>query len=121
MTGNIIPKGALSFEEALEIYGEITEKTDENSEDGAFLLHNLKRSAARYSRFRTEWYLKTQEERVRDDGDRTSAHDAFISAVNMMARYLDAEHGWRERLGNDRKRIGDFAAYISLFSALDAR
>ena len=116
-----IPEGALGYADALAIYGEIAEKLNENSEDDAFLFGNLIRSAARYSRFRAEWNLRTLDEKARDDYDRKCAHDGFISAVNMLARYQGAEHGWRERLGSDRKRIGDFAAYVSLFSALDAR
>lgn len=37
----------------------------------------------------------------------------------MLQRRRPTE--WREHLGDDRKRIGDFACYLALFYALNSR
>ena len=64
--------------------------------------------------------LKKTVEKKRDDG--TIDRDSFISSINIISR-TQGESGsaWRKRLTEDRKRIVDFACYISLFKALEAR
>ncbi|WP_294187580.1 hypothetical protein [uncultured Clostridium sp.] len=42
----------------------------------------------------------------------------------MLSRYLqkaDKDITWREQLGDERKRIGDFACYIAFIFELNAR
>lgn len=43
----------------------------------------------------------------------------MTSAVVALTATEGAE--WRERLSDDRKRVGDFACYIALFQGIDAR
>lgn len=112
--------GTLTYEEAKSIYEEIASGLDENDEDEGYLLENLKKRAVRYGGIRSGWFLLSQKERMEDDSDRTSAHDAFISAVNMVDRYMKGNK-WRKVLGENRKRIGDFAGYVSLFLCLESR
>ncbi|MBE0673646.1 MAG: hypothetical protein IH591_03205 [Bacteroidales bacterium] len=83
---------------------------------------NLIKAAVRYSGLRNKWYLASAEERI--DLDRKRSHDAFISSCDILARNMSERRedaSWRSKLGNDRKTIGDFACYISLFVGLDAR
>ena len=120
MKREIVPEAALKYDDALSIYRQIADGLNESDEDEAYLLENLQKRAIRYSIFRSRWYLMDQMERIEQDSDRTSAHDAFISAVNMIDRY-QKENTWREKLGNDRRRIGDFAGYVCLFLCLEAR
>ena len=120
MGDRIIPAAAMTYEEAFSIYEQIVAEINEDDEDERYLLDNLKKRAIRYSGFREEWYLMEQSERMEQDSDRTSAHDAFISAVNMIARYQKG-NSWRAQMTDDRKRIGDFAAYVCLFLCLEAR
>ena len=59
---------------------------------------------------------------MEQDLSRSMAHDAFIMSTNIVARTqgsIGAE--WRDRLSDDRKRIGDFACYIALFEGMQAR
>ncbi len=123
MTGEIISKAALSVEDAAEIYRELMTAADDRDEDSVYLINNLHEKAVRYARIRAEWNLKSREEKIKADEGRTMAHNSFIAAVNMLARFQkDAGKEWQDILGKeDRKRIGDFACYISLFLALDAR
>lgn len=65
-----------------------------------------------------------QEERDEKDRQRTACHDAYISNLNIFGRYfneLGLDNSWRQQIGDDRKRIGDFACYIALFNGLGAR
>lgn len=85
---------------------------------------NLTRAAIRYAGLRNEWYLSSVEERIELDVERQRAHDAFIGWCDIMARNMKEKcenFSWRSKLGNDRKVIGDFACYISLFVGLEAR
>lgn len=120
MIDKIIPDAAMTYEEAFSVYSQIIAGINEDDEDERYLLDNLKKRAVRYSGFREEWYLMEQSERIEQDADRTSAHEAFISAVDMVSRYQKG-NTWRNHLTEDRKRIGDFAAYICLFLCLEAR
>lgn len=122
MTDTLIPTVAMSFDEAMDIYKSINDAIDETDEDILYIRRMLQEKAVRYAHFRAGWSLKTRQEKLDTDDHRTSAHDAFISTLNMMAAAeQDTGEMWRQKLGTDRKRLGDFACYIALFMALDAR
>ena len=112
----------LQYQEALELYTAMTENLNRNDADIVDLYNRLIEKAVRYAHIRAEWNTLTREEKLEKDDSRTAAHDSFIASVNIIARSED-EIGlqWRERLGNDRKRVGDFACYIVLFRSLEAR
>ena len=108
----------LSFKNAEEIFN-LIELSKLNS-----LKQNLYASAIRYAQIRTDWEFKTIDERSEIDKERTFAHNIFIDSCNILSRnqLKDVEdNNWRIKLGNDRKNIGDFACYISLFLGLRNR
>ncbi len=112
----------LEYEEAMKIYQIMNENIDRTDEDILDLYNRMLEKAVRYAHIRAEWNFLSKEKKMETDESRTIAHDAFISSINVIAR-IEKELGsqWREQLGNDRKRIGDFACYIALFLAIDAR
>lgn len=112
----------LQYQEALAIYKTMDENLDRHDADIVDLYNRLIEKAVRYAHIRAEWNALSREEKLERDSSRTAAHDSFISSINIIAR-SEGEIGsqWRERLGNDRKHIGDFACYISLFRSLEAR
>lgn len=112
----------LQYQEALELYTAMTENLNRNDEDIVDLYNRLIEKAVRYAHIRAEWNTLNREEKLERDSSRTAAHDSFIASVNIISR-TEGEIGsqWRERLGNSRKRVGDFACYISLFLSLEAR
>lgn len=113
---------ALKYQEALEIYTTMTENLNRHDADILDLYNRLLEKAIRYANIRAEWNALSREEKLERDSSRTIAHDSFISSINIIARSEDKIGSqWRERLGNDRKHIGDFACYISLFRSLEAR
>lgn len=112
----------LMYEEAKQIYQVMEENLDRQDEDIMEIYHRMIDKAVRYAHVRAEWQKLTWEQKLEKDESRTALHNSFISNLDVIAR-TEGETGkeWRERLTEDRKRIGDFACYIALFLAIDSR
>ncbi len=71
------------------------------------------------------WYYRNQmNTAVRNSLGNNGKHNAFIDSVNILARVLNSdgiETPWREQLGNQRKRIGDFACFVSYIVGINNR
>lgn len=99
----------------------------ETDEDSHELFDELFEKAIKYTEIRAKWNLMNGSERAEADAGRTMCHDSLIVKFNQLAKYLrinGKSAGWRDQLGyddSDRKRIGDFAAYIVFVSCLNAR
>jgi hypothetical protein len=88
------------------------------------LRRDMLAAATRYAHLRAQWYLATTEERRELDGTRTAAHNALIDSLNVLSRrmaVLGEGNEWRQALGEDRKRIGDFACLVHAIVSLRAR
>jgi hypothetical protein len=88
------------------------------------LVNSLLKSAVRYSRLRVDWYFSDLELRNEMDEERTIAHNAFISACDILSRNMKAvgeDNQWRIQIGNERKSIGDFACLLHAVIGLKAR
>ncbi|MBE6821577.1 hypothetical protein [Caproiciproducens sp. LBM24188] len=80
--------------------------------------------AVDYAQVRARWLFLTPVERSEADRRRTIQHDAFISSLNVLARYAtknDYATDWVKVLECDRKEIGDFACYIACIIGLESR
>lgn len=112
----------LEYQEALEIYHIMDENIDRTDKDILDLYNRMLQKAIRYSNIRAEWNFLSREKKMETDEYRTIVHNGFISSIDIIAR-IEKETGsqWRKRLTDDRKRIGDFACYLALFLAIDAR
>lgn len=90
----------------------------------SYLIEDLFESAVRYARIRADWSLMPVEERADRDKARTLAHTRSIDACNILSRNmadLSEDIAWRDRVGYDRKTIGDFACYLHCILGLRAR
>ena len=88
------------------------------------LLLQVLHAAIRYSSIRAEWRFKTIEERLETDKQRTSAHNAFIDAINILSRSMakaGQSNDWKRLLPDDRKVIGDFACFLMAHLGILAR
>lgn len=88
------------------------------------LVNSLLKSAIQYSRIRVDWYFLDQAERNEMDKERTIAHNAFISACDVLSRNMKAggeDNQWRIQIGVDRKIIGDFACLLNAIVGIEAR
>ncbi len=115
--------GSLTFEQMADLHKQILDdaKTDADSAD---LFKNVFAAAVKYSQSRAGWTLWDREKRMEEDSARTSRHNQVIDSINILARYLKAQGkaaAWRDVLGEDRKRIGDFASYLVFVGSLNAR
>ncbi len=114
----------LKFEDAVRLFETIWASVDARDADGKELLDDFARSAVDYAAIRAEWLLLSPERKAETDPQRTRRHDAVIVSVNVLARYLSSvgrDASWREELGDNRKRIGDFACYAAALLGLGAR
>ncbi len=120
---------SLPFEEMAALHREMAEEIG-NDSDALELYEDLTAASTKYMFFRANWFLWDREERADKDSDRTSCHDMVIVRLNQLARYLKAQGkaaSWRDILGQEsdnpyfRKRMGDFACYLTLVNGLAAR
>ena len=129
--------GAITFQEAMEIYNTIVSRLDD-SEDGTDLWEEYLQAAVDYAKIRADWLLLSLEEKEESDPRRTALHDRSIISLNILARWMNRfgrDCSWRDRLGDGtwrrsdydvkkevfRKRIGDFHCYVALIYGLNAR
>ena len=70
-----------------------------------------------YSYYRKCWNRFSLQELPQRNKERTEAHDLFILELNRLAEDVVKTTGraayWRDLLGTDRKKLGDFAEYIA--------
>lgn len=114
----------LTYEEAKKVYDLMTSALPDNDEE--FMeYYNLMvlQAGIRYANIRAGWNLKTREQKMDEDGARTSAHDTWISGLKSLARNEgDAGKNWLQILDEaDRKRMGDYACYVAMFLGVEAR
>lgn len=114
----------LNMETASQIYTQLSKKELLVDQDYKKMWHQLLKSAVYYANIRSEWFLKNQKEKMESDHIRTMAHDTFIDSCNILARYMKTngmDDSWREKIGHDRKDIGDFGCYISCILGIASR
>ena len=118
-------KNVITIEECQRIYKAMADDVDKCVADDKMEFWNeVIISAARYCKIRNDWETMTRDEKVEADGGRTSAHDAVITNLNVLTRVLENEGidtSWRSELGDQRKRIGDFACFISFITGISNR
>lgn len=88
------------------------------------LADDLVGAAVKYARMRTDWALASPAERREMDEARSRAHTAFIDACNILSRNMaksGENNSWRTALGDDRKKIGDFACQLHCHLGILAR
>lgn len=115
----------LTTEDAARIYREMVQSIRACTlDDKMDFWNDCIKSAMEYSHVRNEWEFMSREEKIAADGGRTVRHTGFIITVDVLARIAEAEgvdNSWRKELGDDRKRIGDFACYIAYITGISNR
>ena len=86
--------------------------------------NGILKAAFEYTSIRCKWELMDREEKIDNDNFRTGCHNSFIISLDVLSRLAaaeDVDSSWREDLGDDRKRIGDFACYIAYINGIANR
>jgi len=113
----------MEWDEGKQIFEQI--RASKNSDETlSELVDEMVISAVKYSRIRTNWRLSSFEEKREMDCGRTKNHNSFIDTCNSLGKYMSKiglDISWRERMGHDRKEIGDLACYIHAILGIEAR
>lgn len=109
--------------DGIEIFNLIKDNIDENDEDMVELYQDMINDAIKYAVIRTEWMVSDRQKRNEMDKVRTSLHNSFISSCSALSRFMKDRIGysWMDKIGADRKDIGDFACYIHCILGIQAR
>lgn len=108
----------MNFTEADEFFVTLNATSHKHMAD------QLMKAAVRNANIRAEWALAGDERRMEIDRERTAAHEAFMDCCNILSRAMarsGEDNGWRAKLGDDRKAIGDLACHIHCLLSLSAR
>ena len=112
----------LPFEEAMEISEAILQNSPEDDEEFEEFWELALSAMTVYADLRANW--KQIRKGQRDNDGRTRKHDNVIHTLNLLSGMMEQrglDVSWRKQLGDQRKRIGDFACYIAMLYGLSAR
>ena len=116
---------ALKMEDALRIYTAMCDCVAQCTlEDKMDFWNDFLKKAAKYTGVRCEWEWMSREEKLAEDAGRSRIHNGVIDALNILARIAEKEgvdSSWREQLGDARKRIGDFACFVTYMTGIANR
>ncbi len=115
----------LIVEDALKIYKEMAESIGKcQMEDKLDFWNDFVKKAAEYAYVRGMWEYMDREKRTETDISRSLKHEGLITSINVLARIAGNEgidNSWREELGGERKRIGDFACFVTYITGIANR
>lgn len=115
----------LTLDEMIQLYDAMVLSIDQcESEYKKDLLDDMLKAACYYANFRAEWEFMERKQKITADKSRTMAHDSFIRALDILVRLIrnsDGDVSWFELLGDNRKRIGDFACFIAFIIEINNR
>ena len=110
--------------EADDIFKRLSSSLQTADKELVSLYNDMITKAVDYAGVRSEWLLLDADEKKYNKEQRTLLHDTFIVTLNTLEEAMAARNIstiWRDRLGSDRRRIGDFACYLALFYGLNSR
>jgi len=120
---------SLTWEEMQAIHSAMLQEIGSDP-DSLEIYDDLCGVAIRYAVKRAEWGRMSREEKIAADEGRTMTHNSLITNFDVLARWLRKQGypaNWRDELGDVekdpalRKRIGDFACYLTFVSSLQER
>ena len=115
----------LRIEEAQSIYSKMVASIGKcQLEDKLDFWNDFLKKAAEYTYIRNKWEFMSREEKLEADQGRSLTHDSFITSLNILARIAAKENidnSWHDELGEERKRIGDFACFVSYITGISNR
>lgn len=117
-------KNVLTFEKCQEYYQKILFYADKNNSEFISFWTEFLKEAIEYTQIRASWRLISDDERRATDSSRSVKHDKVIFSLKLAIRTLErtgADISWFDEIVNDRKKIGDFANYITYIYALNGR
>jgi len=84
----------------------------------------LYKAAVNYATIRAEWEFLNVEDCMDQDSGRTATHNRFIDCCNIFVREqskIGEDNSWFSTINQDRKRIGDWACFVTCFIGIENR
>lgn len=116
--------GHLSFEDCQDIHKQLLQDADQSDQEFQDYWNQFIKACVDYTQSRGEWLTLTKEGRQEHDSYRTTKHEKVIFNLKIIKALIEEKSGnisWYDRFKEDRKRIGDFACYITYVYAINAR
>ena len=114
----------LTFIESNEIYIEIISVLNRHDTEEMEYWNDFITSSIEYLEIRSTWLFLSREEKLKKDPLRTGIHNTVIRNLTVLKRIVEHKHEhteWYYLLNDDRKRIGDFACYVSYIHSLSSK
>ena len=115
----------LEIQEAMDIYSRMVNAIAKcENEAKKELWDDFVQRCVKYTKIRCDWEYMDYQDRIDSDPGRTRTHDTVIDSINVLARLAKKEGmdcSWREDLGEHRKRIGDFACFVTYITGISNR
>ncbi|MBR6148728.1 MAG: hypothetical protein IKQ44_10310 [Lachnospiraceae bacterium] len=115
----------LAIEDAQSIYKRMTDAIAKcEHEAKKELWDDFVQRCFKYTLVRCKWEFMDYQERIDADPGRTRMHDTVIDSIEILARLAKKEGmdtTWRDDLGNERKRLGDFACFVTYITGISNR
>lgn len=112
----------LAIEDAQSIYKRMTDAIAKcEHEAKKELWDDFVQRCFKYTLVRCKWEFMDYQERIDADPSRTRMHDTVIDSIEILARLAKKEGmdiSWRDDLGNERKRLGDFACFVTYITGI---
>lgn len=131
-------KEHITFEEMQRIFNDILESVDEKDLEFMEIWEDVIHNSIKYTQIRAEWNFYDKDKKMEVDSMRTHNHNIVIDSFIILERYMISKNWnveWtkllfmedtamgrvREDISNHRKRIGDFANFLTFIYALQGR
>lgn len=114
----------LDFKMAEKIFIILHSLVEKNAVELADSYESMIAAAIDYATIRANWNMGQMKHLINMNEMRTSSHDIFIMSVEKLATSmteLNLDTEWRELLGQGRKRLGDFACYLTFATGMGNR
>ena len=115
----------LAIEDAQSIYKRMTDAIAKcEHEAKKELWDDFVQRCFKYTLVRCKWEFMDYQEMIDADPGRTRMHDTVIDSIEILARLAKKEGidiSWRDDLGNERKRLGDFACFVTYITGISNR
>lgn len=97
----------------------VIDGTNSTDPDTSELAIDVLKSAIRYAKYRMDFAINDNAQKMENDKYRTSAHNRFMDCLNIYLRYLK-NSGMKviDLSEYDRKTLGDIACYIAYKAAI---
>lgn len=117
-------RNILTFKKSNEIYNEIIRALNRLNKEEMEYWNDLITSCIEYAEIRSTWLFLSRQEKLDKDILRTAMHNTVIRNLSVVKRVIEHKGEnteWYDLFNDDRKRIGDFACYISYIHSLSSR